>query len=33
LTPLGRDAADRMAKLTDWIEEHIHALIEEDQPH
>ncbi len=33
LTPLGRDAANRMAKLTDWIEEHIHALVDEDRPH
>lgn len=31
LTPLGRDAAGRMAKLTDWIEEHIHALIEQER--
>lgn len=29
LTPLGREAADRMAKLTDWIEENVHALIDE----
>lgn len=28
LTPLGREAADRMAQLTDWIEENVHALIE-----
>jgi DNA-binding HxlR family transcriptional regulator len=28
LTPLGREAGDRMAKLTDWIEEHIHVLID-----
>lgn len=28
LTPLGREAAERMARLTDWIEENIHVLIE-----
>ena len=27
LTPLGQEAAARMAGLTDWIEENIHALI------
>lgn len=27
LTPLGHEAADRMAELTDWIEENIHALL------
>lgn len=26
LTPLGLDAAQRMAMLTDWIEENVHAL-------
>ena len=26
LTPLGLDAAQRMASLTDWIEENVHAL-------
>lgn len=30
LTPLGREAAERMARLTDWIEENIHVLIERD---
>ncbi len=33
LTPLGHEAADRMAKLTDWIEENIHDLIDEKRPH
>ena len=28
LTPLGHEAADRTARLTDWIEENIHSLIE-----
>lgn len=28
LTPLGHEAADRMARLTDWIEENIHSLID-----
>lgn len=32
LTPLGREAADRMAKLTDWIEENIHSLIGQQRP-
>ena len=27
LTPLGHEAADRMARLTDWIEENIQSLI------
>jgi DNA-binding HxlR family transcriptional regulator len=27
LTPLGREAADRIVGLTDWIEENVHALI------
>ena len=27
LTPLGQEAAQRMATLTDWIEDNIHALI------
>ena len=29
LTPLGREAADRIAGLTDWIEENVQALIGE----
>ncbi|QJU57162.1 helix-turn-helix transcriptional regulator [Sphingomonas sp. AP4-R1] len=29
LTTLGMEAADRMAGLTDWIEENVHALIQE----
>jgi DNA-binding HxlR family transcriptional regulator len=32
LTPLGHEAAERMAKLTDWIEENIHALIGKKEP-
>lgn len=32
LTSLGQDAAVRMAELTDWIEENIHALIDQRQP-
>lgn len=32
LTPLGREAADRMIELTDWIEENVHALIEKQSP-
>lgn len=28
LSPLGHEAANRMATLTDWIEENIHSLIE-----
>lgn len=28
LTPLGREAADRLVKLTDWIEDNIHSLID-----
>ena len=32
LTPLGHEAAERMAMLTDWIEENIHALIPEEEP-
>lgn len=28
LTALGRQAADRMASLTDWIEENVHGLID-----
>lgn len=28
LTPLGREAAERVAGLTDWIEENIHALVD-----
>ncbi len=31
LTPLGHEAADRMARLTDWIEENIHSLIEQQR--
>lgn len=27
LTPLGREAADRIAEFTDWIEENVHALV------
>jgi DNA-binding HxlR family transcriptional regulator len=27
LTPLGREASDRIVGLTDWIEENVHALI------
>jgi DNA-binding HxlR family transcriptional regulator len=30
LTPLGREAADRIAGLTDWIEENVQALIGEE---
>jgi DNA-binding HxlR family transcriptional regulator len=30
LTPIGREAADRIAGLTDWIEENVHALIREE---
>ena len=29
LTPLGLEPAERMAGLTDWIEEKVHALIAE----
>jgi DNA-binding HxlR family transcriptional regulator len=29
LTPLGQDAAARMAGLTDWIEGNIHSLIDQ----
>ena len=29
LTPLGREAADRIVGLTDWIEENMHTLIGE----
>jgi len=29
LTPLGREAAARIAALTDWIEENVHALIDD----
>ena len=32
LTPLGQEAAERMATLTDWIEENIHTLIERSGP-
>lgn len=32
LTPLGHEAAERMAKLTDWIEENIQALVVEKGP-
>ena len=32
LTPLGHEAADRMAKLTNWIEENIHVLISQHGP-
>lgn len=32
LTPLGREAADRMTELTDWIEENIHALVDAQGP-
>lgn len=28
LTALGKQAADRMADLTDWIEENVHGLID-----
>jgi len=28
LTPLGREAADRMAELTDWIEENVRSLVD-----
>ncbi len=28
LTPLGQEAAARIASLTDWIEEHVHDLAE-----
>lgn len=31
LTPLGQAAADRMMALTDWIEEHIHSLTDEER--
>jgi DNA-binding HxlR family transcriptional regulator len=30
LTPLGREAAERIAGLTDWIEENVQALIGEE---
>lgn len=30
LTPIGREAADRIVGLTDWIEENVHALIREE---
>jgi len=32
LTPLGHEAAERMAKLTDWIEENIQTLIGGEGP-
>ena len=32
LTPLGREAAQRIAGLTDWIEENVHVLLGDAQP-